>query len=511
MGFSTLTEGIQFKKTATSFNIKSAIVAHQEKSTKALFDMCKLYYDRLPDEMKPSIRKSNAYELVFDSKYGTGLNSNIVCYTAGGKGIGRSETIHNLHVSEYAWWPDNKKDIIAGLMQAVPNHPDTLVVIESTANGFDDFKDRWERAIEGKSDFVPLFVAWYESDEYRMPVPQGFELMPAGDYGDEITVAQLYNLSDEQMVWRRWCIDNNCDGDLNMFHQEYPCSPEEAFISTGSSVFDQEKIIEQLERARKLPKPRVGTFTYDVTYKGPEIIISNIQFRNDKYGIITIYEEPKVKTDQNGNIIGTAPYVIGGDTAGVGKDRFTAKVINNITRRTAAKLKKVMMDEDLYAEQIYCLGKYYHYALVAIETNFSTEPIRHLERLGYTNQYERERMDTTTNKIQKAVGFETNSRTKPVIIAELVKLMREDPTLECDIDTLKEMLIFIRDDRGRYHCTEGSENYDDHVMATAIGHFASSQQSSTWLEIKTESTTFVQRNFKVKPKKQNLKGWAPRW
>lgn len=506
MGFSTITEAIIFKNTATTTNIKSAIVAHKEQSTKSLFEMSKLFFDQLPIEMKPETKASNAYELSFDNKSGTGLKSSIICHTAGGKGIGRGDTIHDLHCSEYAFWPDNKKEILSGLLQSVPNTRDTMVIIESTANGYDDFKEKWDKAVNGENDFYPLFVAWYELDEYRMDVRDDFKLQLGGNYGNEIAIKSLYHLDNEQMQWRRWCIENNCNGEIDIFKQEYPSNPEEAFLSTGDSVFNKESVVEQIERARHIQKVTTGYFTYDKDY--PSTVsaeIHNISWNNDERGYITIYEEPQVKLYSgkianikdviDTEIMGKNPYVIGGDTAGVGEDYFTAKVINNITKKTAAVLWKQRLDEDLYADQLYCLGKYYHDALIGIEVNYSTQPVRELEKLRYHNQYIRERMDTITNGIVKALGFETNLKTRPVMIAEFVKLVREDITIECDVSTLKEMLTFIKDERGRPQAQEGY--HDDLVMATAIAHFISNQMTSTWIEIAHEKKDFIKDNFKL--------------
>ena len=81
-----------------------------------------------------------------------GLRSRLRCATAGGKGIGRSDTLQCVHLSEYAFWPegsDGKAATLTGILQAVPSMPGTMVVIESTANGYEDFKDRWDAAVAG--------------------------------------------------------------------------------------------------------------------------------------------------------------------------------------------------------------------------------------------------------------------------------------------------------------------------------------------------------------------------
>ncbi len=179
MGFSTETEAIIFKNVVTHHNYNAGIVAHKEQSTTNLFEMSKRMLEYLPDIIKPEQKKSNAKELVFNNQNGTGLDSKIKCMTAGGKGIGRSDTFTALHLSELAFWEGNKKEIMTGLLQAVPNTPESMIVIESTANGFEYFKDMWDRAVAGKSDFYPLFIGWNELQEYSMTYT-GFELTRRG-------------------------------------------------------------------------------------------------------------------------------------------------------------------------------------------------------------------------------------------------------------------------------------------------------------------------------------------
>ena len=141
-----------------------------------------------------------------------------------------------MHISEYAFWPPNtKKSTLTGILQAVPNDPKTFVAIESTANGFDHFKELWDQAVAGESGFTPLFFAWYELPEYAMPY-DGFELTE-----EEKQLQAAYNLTLDQLTWRRWCIEANCSGDVDLFKQEYPSCPEEAFLMTGRPVFDNEK------------------------------------------------------------------------------------------------------------------------------------------------------------------------------------------------------------------------------------------------------------------------------
>ena len=151
LGISTATESIFFTNSVLGFNIKTGIITHKSDATSNLFNMSKLMYQNLPDKLKPSLIKDNQNCLTFNNQDGTGLNSEIKCMTAGAKGVGRSTTYTQLHMSEYAFWPGDKKDTYLGLIQTVPNTPDSIVIIESTPNGFEDFKDKWDSAVAGNS------------------------------------------------------------------------------------------------------------------------------------------------------------------------------------------------------------------------------------------------------------------------------------------------------------------------------------------------------------------------
>ncbi len=452
MGFSTETEAIIFKNVVTHHNYNVGIVAHKEDSTTNLFNMSKRMLEYLPEDIRPEQKKSNAKELVFNNDQGTGLDSRIKCMTAGGKGIGRSDTFTALHLSELAFWEGDKKATMTGLLQAVPNTPDSMIIIESTANGYEYFKEMWDRAVAGKSDFYPLFIGWNELKEYCMPYT-GFDLTQ-----EERELKEQYNLTLEQLTWRRWCIQNNCSGDINQFKQEYPICPEEAFLSTGNCYFNKENIINRINTA---PEPLVrGKFT--CYYDG--IRIRNQKFLEQEEGNIKIYEYPEKRV----------PYVLGGDTAGEGSDYFTAHVINNITGKQVAVLKQ-QYNEIEYVKQVYCLGMFYNCALVGLENNFSTYPTQKLMELNYPNQYVRKKEDQYNNKYEKSYGFKTTSITRPYILGLLQEIIHNNTDVIQDKETLREMLTFIVNDKGRAEAEEGY--HDDLVMALAISYYIRGQQN----------------------------------
>lgn len=465
MGFSTLTEAIIFWLAATAFNVECMIVAHTVEATRNLFQMSKRFYDHLPQKIKPLQRSSNAQELVFDrpSRYkgeGVGLNSRIRCATAGGDGIGRSSTLTAVHLSEFAFWPDPKLDTLIGLLQAVPDRPGTLVIIESTANGYDEFKKQWDKAVkdqaEGRDGFIPIFFAWFEMSEYRREVPPGFERTP-----EEEELSKTFGLDDEQLAWRRWCIANNCGGDLNKFHQEYPCTPDEAFISTGMCVFNKQKIVLRRRQVEDTAW-EYGQFRIKKDIFGK---IESFRWEKEAGGPVRIRVHPQDKV----------PYVLGGDTAGTGSDKFAAHVLDNRTGDQVAVIHH-QFGERMFAEQAYCLGLYYNRALLGVETNYSTFPIELLNWLGYPNLYVRQRVDTFTGKLVDAFGFETTTKTRPLIIDGLKDVARQAMETIHDHETLGEMLTFVYDENWKPQAEEGE--HDDLVMSLAIAHYIRSQQTT---------------------------------
>ena len=229
----------------------------------------------------------------------------------------------------------------------------------------------------------------------------------------------------------------------------------------GKSVFDKEKVSARLAYLRSTPKEQdKGYFSYEDTGLG----IAKVDWVSDRVdGFITIYAPLKPRRH----------YVIGGDTAGEGSDYNIGKVLDNKTGEQVCVLRK-QHDEDLYAKQMYCLGVYYNNALIGIETNYSTYPTMELERLGYENLYVRETFDNYTHKAKQSFGFVTTEKTRPVIISNLIKWVREDTQCLNDPTTLEEMLTFVRNEHFRPEAENGA--HDDCVMALAIALFIREQQ-----------------------------------
>ena len=218
----------------------------------------------------------------------------------------------------------------------------------------------------------------------------------------------------------------------------------------GKTVFDARAIQSRLENLQKPIK--VGYFVYD--YDG--LTISNIRWVSDKNGYIKLYDVPRA-----------TQYCIGGDTAGEGSDYFVADVLDAKTGVQVAHLRH-QFDADQYTRQMYCLGRYYKDALIGIEANFDSYPIKELQRIGYMKQYVREAQDTYTGKTEKRFGFKTTSLTRPTIISKLIEIVREHCEVINDKDTLEELLTIVRNEKGRIEAPSGG--HDDQMVSLAIAH-----------------------------------------
>lgn len=232
----------------------------------------------------------------------------------------------------------------------------------------------------------------------------------------------------------------------------------------GQTVFNAQIVTERIIALKQATRTvKRGTFTFK--YVNEQIMIDSIKFVPDENGPLTIYEEP----------IKDYPYVIGGDTAEGGFDYSIGQVRNNITWNQAA-VWRGRMDTDLYTKQMFCLGHYYNKALIGIESNFDTHPHKELERLHYPKQYMRETIDKFTFTTQQKFGFVTTKITRPIVIASYVQLVREHIELFNDIPTLEEMLVFVRDEKGKPQAQEGQ--HDDLIMADAICQEVRGQQTT---------------------------------
>ena len=492
-GFTSLITAMQTAFAIVRRNFSGMTLADCADNTRAIFnDKARMVYERLPDLLKPAERFNSKNELFFDK-----LNSSWRIQVAAEQ-VGRSRTLNFVHYSEAAFYKCSLAAMQKSIGEACTH--DAFRVFESTANGFNEFRELWEGG-----SCVNLFYGWWRTAEYRTADHRALESISDTWICERVAMLEKMGLDRDQIAW--YCRKYESYIDKASIRQEYPCTPEEAFVASGDCVFDVDAINNRLIEVRRLPPPRIGYFTYRKevepltdgagTVVGYTERLVDIAFKEAPDGYIRLHREPEVKRDKAGNPTGRVPYVLGGDSAGTGQDFFTGKVLDNRDGRTVATLHRQKMDDDLYAEQMYCLGHYYHTALIGIEINYSRVPMRRLSDLGYPHLYLREKTSGMSDVPEKVLGFETNTRTKPIIVAELIARMREDITLECDAATLDEMRTFVRKENGRTEANTGC--HDDLVMALAIAHFIRGQQAVSVQAIPREENRMLEELFHYTP------------
>lgn len=219
MGISTYIAGRFYHRTINNLGMQTGIITHESPATRNLFRMVKRFHENMPDDLRPTIGASNAEELIFD-KTDSGYSVSV----ATTEGAGRSATLQALHASEAARWQDFPQQIGA-LLQTVPDMDGTEVIFETTGNGFNDFHKFWRNTESGKNEFLAVFLPWSLDPAYRRALPEGFAMTP-----DEKQLAELHKLDAEQICWRRNKITQMESPEL--FAQEYPLTPEEAFMAS---------------------------------------------------------------------------------------------------------------------------------------------------------------------------------------------------------------------------------------------------------------------------------------
>lgn len=434
-GLSTVIEGLLFWWATQHKAVKAIVMTHQAESTKALFDMVRRYYENCPEAVKPKTKYSSRKELSFDV-----LDSSYMVATAGGEGVGRGETLQLAHLSEAAFYPPaTARENINGLMQAIPNSPGTMVFIESTANGVaNPFHAIWKSSVEGQSEYEAVFIPWFIQKEYREPVPTKFEKTP-----DELALVEKFDLDDQQLMFRRKKIAVN---GLEMFHQEYPCTADEAFLTSGRPVFNSQTLNERLA----------------VT---PEIV-SRLALEGSDW-----QEHPRGELLLYKHVDPGETYYIGADVAmGIrGGDFSVAQILDS--KKNQVGIYRSHVHPDYFAEILNSLGHFFNTARMGVENN--NHGILTVTRLGkdlaYPNLYFETAVDKQTENETVTFGFRTTVKTKPLIIDQLRAVLREDTLTLNDKLTIRELMTYVVTEDGKMEAEKGC--HDDCVMSLAIANF----------------------------------------
>lgn len=453
-GISTFFSGLVYHRIITGTNKSALIVGHEKSASTNLFNMMKRFETKLPPPLRPAVKASNEQILSYEK-----LESEISVKTAEGReSLGRSGTIHYALLTEVAFWADIKSSLNA-VFQCVPDTKDSLIVLESTANGFNEFYNLWRDAKEGENDFTPIFLGWHMMKEYRINFKNHGALVNFKKTlnKEETELRDTLKIGYAQLNWRRSAIKNKCGGDVNLFRQEYPATDQESFIASGRPVFDinicNENYINSLDPIR------IGYL---------EDGKNGVVFVDDPKGYIKLYKEPDLRHDESYR------FAAGADVAeGLASGDFSVCSVFDRKFNEVILSWHGHIDPDLFAREIVkiekYLGKQVHFCIE--QNNHGLTVINrcfdYSVNMYYRVDYNKGRAKSTDN-----LGFKTTSITKKTIIDRLIEYVRERVFVSREKEFWNECFTFVRDDRGRMQAQgkdkPNSKIYDDRVMAYAL-------------------------------------------
>lgn len=514
-GVSTWVQGRFFQRAATRENKNVMIVTHSRAATNTMFGMTRVMEENLPPILKPEVRYSGKNELVWGK-----LGSEYGLATVGGREVRGSKTDF-LHCSEVAFWGDGGEDYLTGLLNTVVQGYQTEVVLESTANGVGGvFYQLYWDAEAGDSGFESVFIPWYCYSHYSKPFQSeqekadfletlGTDARYGGeeeklllgqeisfDLGDDdglpsledITIPQvsanhtldpddsnihIFTVTLENLHWRRECIRTQCQGDLDKFHQEYPSTARESFVTTGRGVFDRDALNEmylKMQRGQREDPPML--YTIPVKRRKPDgrnayllepVAEASTNVEASAAAELTVWRAPRSSREYRIGVDVSEGLEVGTrDT-----DYSVAVVLDAETYEECATLR-TKIDPDLLAWQVCALGRWYNEALLTVESNnHGLVTLKFLQEFhNYPNLYFDKTLDERSNRATRKIGFKTSVKSKPVLVDYLRELIRERELVVRTPKLIDELQTFVFLPNGKTAAQPGS--HDDCVMALAL-------------------------------------------
>lgn len=223
------------------------------------------------------------------------------------------------HSTETSKYGDG--DGISSFEEAMPQtHPHRLFICESTAMGFNHWRDMWKGAHDDPYTKRAMFSGWWSGDTNRIEKKdpryiQYGSFAASGEERERVSaVAALYGhkISPEQLAWIRWRQDN-VTGDEGLFQQNQPWTADEAFVMSGFSFFQTRQIAKDMQAILDSPPLRVeeGGYAYQAYYydfgnRFFDIKLHVLEDGDDAHEIeLRVWEEP----------VADGKYVIGFDPA----------------------------------------------------------------------------------------------------------------------------------------------------------------------------------------------------
>jgi hypothetical protein len=444
-----------FHMILTRPNSRALILAHEHKSAIDLFEIVKVAYDHLPDQLRPALAIDSRQEMMLRS-----TRSRIQAHTAKNPELGRGGTIDTLHCSEIAFWATPQQTLTA---VGASLGDDADVLRESTANGAGNYwHQEWTLGKGGLSTYKTHFFPWWIEPSYAVEEPD--PVRDSDEFEDDRPLwktdpnaefrfteqEQNLNLTPQQIRWRRRMVRKF----KNRFLQEYAEDDVTCFLISGNSVFDNVALMR----------------LYNALTARPWVLK-----RIDRLGLKVFQTFDPIK------VLPWCEFVIGADTSeGIAdpedpssRGDFSAAYITE--RRTGIQVASVhgSWEPDEFAHVLAEVGSLFQtphggLPLLGVERNeYGHATLNELRNhIRYQNLYHTMDWDVAKAKKIRKTGWRTTGETRPIMVTDLVKAVNRGYLKVRDPMFLAECMTFVKNRKGRPEAQYGC--HDDRVMAQAI-------------------------------------------
>lgn len=211
MGFSSVLLAVACVKFLFGKNERCVSMSFDREASSKQLDRAKHFLKSYERKNKAEIplKYNSKNEMVWEgiNEDGTTFTNALRVGTAKSQGFGRGDDITFLHLTEVSL-ADHLDQLLAGVGEAVVNN--AIITLETTANGYNGFKTFWDEAMAGSRGYTALF---YD---------------PTWEYDEEFIKRKQAELG-------------------KLFDQEFPMTPEAAFIASGNLFFDRTALADLLE------------------------------------------------------------------------------------------------------------------------------------------------------------------------------------------------------------------------------------------------------------------------
>lgn len=462
-------------------NWHSVVCAHLKDAANNIKGMYATLLENFPEWIYGPI-KFQPYQRTQNISYIKQTGARITVGSAEAPESVRSQNVLMAHMSEVGLYPETRKNNPSRLFRSVTssilNKPYTMIVIESTANGTGNwFHTEWLNAERGKSNNLPLFVAWYEIEMYAMPLDVPYE-----DFIPTMTDYEwsLWNLGAtlEAINWYRHKLREYHNHEEMM--AEFPSTAIEAFVHSGEIIFNPEHC-QLLRRTCREPEFKGEIFSHSNRNTGLQSLqsLDTIEQYN---GCLKIWQRPDTDTPV------ARRYIVSVDVGGrsAKADYSVITVLDRYWMLEGGVPEVVAewrghIDHDLLAWKAAQIATYYNNALLVIESNtieskdnpdaYTDDFILDQIADAYNNLYARHDPQRIREGLPPRWGFHTNRKTKQTLVDTMIAIVRSQSYIERNDLAIDEMLTYERLPNGGYAATIG--HHDDILMTRMIALYVS--------------------------------------